>query len=182
MRFDDRYATAVRSNKLRSDADKTGDVDILGAAGLAGKLVRTLPDGTTAPGAPLAMALLRLFTGDRRAAREIVEITAGMLVGKAHRLGAALDRPELVAAGVLGWHMDPACKACNGHGFHLIEGAPALSDQACGVCRGTGKRPFDPLFTAEALPLARWLAAEIEREAAKAGPAAMAALRDRMDR
>ena len=97
MRFDDRYATAVRSNKLRSDADKTGDVDILGAAGLAGKRVRTLPDGTTAPGAPLAMALLRLFTGDKRAAREIVEITAGMLVGKAHRLGAALDRPEVGA-------------------------------------------------------------------------------------
>jgi hypothetical protein len=49
--FRNRYASAVRSKNLRSDGgDQTSDADVIGAAGLAGRAVRTLPDGTKRKG------------------------------------------------------------------------------------------------------------------------------------
>jgi hypothetical protein len=41
--FRNRYASAVRSKNLRSDGgDQTSDADVIGAAGLAGRAVRTV--------------------------------------------------------------------------------------------------------------------------------------------
>lgn len=171
MTFDDRYASAVRSSNLRGKSDAEGAVDVLGAAGLAGRQ------------APLAIALQRLImAGDDRTAEEVVRIMAGMLVGKAwHSEKVALPRPEAtdMSKAVLGWYRKGTCKKCRGHGLQLIRGAPTLSSSNCPDCRGTGKLLFDRHFSMERLWLARWLLAEMERELAKAGPLAMAALAPR---
>ncbi len=172
MSFNDRYSRAVRSKNLRSEAEKVGDADTLGAAGLAGKHH------------PLAMALLRLFVGDNSSARDIVNILAGMAVSKAwHWDKVTLDANEAVdiARKVLAWHRDGVCKACGGHGHMVIPGTTTIGEQACGSCRGTGRVPFDREFSMERIPLARWLLSEVERETAKAGPAAMASLAPRLE-
>ena len=144
--------------------------DVVGAVGLAGKR------------APLATALLRLFVGDNRAARDIVHIMAGMLVGKAYRLGHEIARvqAEDMARAVLAWHRDGRCKHCDGHGFLKFEGAPGLSDQQCMHCRGTGRIPFDRQFPMDRLELARWMAAKIEKEQRIAGAEAMKSLSDQV--
>lgn len=178
MNFSDRYSTAVRSTNLKSRPETThSDTDTLGAAGLAGKRQ------------PLAMALMRLFVGDNGMTSQIVYILADMAWSRAHHQGLKLRRvqAEDMAAKVLAWHRDGVCKPCGGHGVHLQsggrigEGRGALSDRQCGACRGTGRVPFDREFGDDARPVAQWLLAEVERETAKAGPAAMAALAPRLD-
>jgi len=168
----DRYASATRATNLKGEADTVRAVDVLGAAGLAAKH------------SPLAMGLLRLFVGDNKGAAELVGLMGQMLVGKAwHGDKIALSPVEAcdMARAVLAWHRDGVCRVCGGHGFELIANTPALSDKQCPACRGTGRVLFDRQFGMERLTLARWLLAEVEREMAKAGPAAMAALAPRLD-
>jgi hypothetical protein len=173
MRFDDRYSSAIHSSNLKSKPDThSSDSDVLGAAGLAGKRK------------PLAMALLRLFSGDNRASGEIVGILARMASSRAwetDQVSIPNTEAEDLGRKVLAWHRDGVCKACHGHGYALIEGAPSLSGNACAACKGTGKMPFDPQFSMERLPLARWLRERVEREQAFAGAEAMAALAPRLD-
>jgi hypothetical protein len=159
--IEQQYAEAVARGAQRS---------VVGAVGLAGKH------------APLATALLRLFVGDNRAARDIVHIMASMLVGKAYRMGHEIARvqAEDMARAVLAWHRDGRCKHCDGHGYLKLDGAPGLSDQPCSHCRGTGRILFDRQFPMDRLELARWLAAEVEREQQIAGAAAMRYLSERL--
>ena len=171
--FRDRYSSAVRSSNLHSDPDTLRSAaDVLGAAGFASK--RT----------PLGIALMRLFTGDNGAAGQIVEHMAGMLVGKAwhaHRMALKPTQATDMAQAVLAWHRDGTCKPCGGHGFLMVEGAPTLSGHQCPECRGTGRVPFERNFKGARLELAKWLVAEVEREQAMAGPAAMRALAPRLE-
>lgn len=169
-RIKDRYASAVRSSNLTSKPGTTySDSDVLGAAGLAARK------------APLGIALLRLFVGGADHAGEVVEILAGMAVGKAYRMGNEATRVEAVdiARAVLAWYRHGTCTACGGHGRRVIPGTTTLGDEACAPCRGTGRIVFDQQFPLERLELARWLAAEIEREQGAAGFEAMAKLAPR---
>lgn len=167
MRIQDRYATAVHSSNLKSEA-KTyqSDSDVLGAYGLAGKLN------------PLATALERLFTGDNSAAREIVSIMAALSWGKAKSLKVKQTRvqSEDMARMVLAWHRDGTCKPCGGHGYDVVPGTKTISDTECKHCHGTRKIPFEKQFKPEHRILARWLLVHIEKEQSAAGPAAMKAL------
>lgn len=158
-RIDDDYASAV--------ARGAPSRDVVGAVGLAGKH------------APLATGLLRLFVGDNRVARDLVHIMASMLVGKAYRLKQEIARvqAEDMARAVLAWHRDGTCRHCNGIGMLKMPGTPHLSGVACSECRGTGRMPFNRQFAMERLELARWLAAEIEREQRMAGLVASSMLR-----
>ena len=144
--------------------------DVVGAAGFAGRH------------RPLAMALLRLFVGDNGSAKSIVSLMAQMLVSKAWSLQTLLPVTEAedIASAVLAWHRDGRCKHCDGHGFLKLEGAPGLSDQQCGHCRGTGRIIFDRQFPMDRLELARWMAAEVDREQQIAGVEAMRCLAQRM--
>lgn len=171
MRLTERYTVAVHSSNLDVDPDTTySDSDVLGAAGLAAKRH------------PLAVQLMRLFAGDNHAAAEIVGTMSRMVHARAIKTNAKLRRVQAddMAKAVLAWYRDGICQACHGHGFELIAGTPALSDQQCKACGGTGKKPFDRQFKANT-ELARWLLAEVERETAKAGPAAMKALAPRLN-
>lgn len=172
MKIIDRYASAVRSANMRSHPDTThSDTDVLGAMGLAGKRN------------PLAIALTRLLTGDNSASVEIVRILSASLKGKSKRDGPPMKWVECedMARGVLAWYRHGACTHCGGHGYTLIEGTRTVGDHACSHCRGTGRILFDLQWPIERILLARWLLAEVEREQAIAGAAAMAALAPRID-
>lgn len=184
MKIIDRYASAVRASSLKSEPDTTHSAsDVIGAAGLAAKAWRTLPDGSKVPGNPLGIAMMRLLTGDNSASSEIVRILAASLKGKAKRDGPPMKWIECedMARGVLAWYRHGACTRCGGHGYSLIEGTRTVGDHACPHCRGTGKILFDLQWPMERILLARWLLAEVEREQAIAGAAAMAALAPRLD-
>ena len=182
MTIIDRYAGAVRATSLKSSSETMADgtdpaktanrVDILGAAGFAAKR------------RPLALALARLFAGDNKAAAEIVGILAVMVDAKSWQSdGANVPRVEAedIARKVLAWHRDGVCKACSGHGFELVHGAPSLSGVECKACKGSRRKPFDREFAMERLHLARWLREKIEAEQAGAGAAVMAALAPRLN-
>jgi hypothetical protein len=125
--------------------------------------------------APLACALLRLFVGDNKAAKDIVQLLANMAVGKAYRLRREIGRVEAedMARAVLAWHRDGTCHVCDGIGVMKMEGVPVLSGHKCAACHGTGKRPFEQDFSSKRIELAKWLVAEVQREQAIAGPLAM---------
>jgi hypothetical protein len=167
----DRYSSAVRSSDLRNDslpdATISTHTDILGAFAFASKTN------------PLAVALARLFCGDNKAAQEIVDLLATMAWDRAYAMRIALKRTQAedMAWAVLAWHRNGNCKACDGHGFELIHGAPAISDRICAVCSGTRKVPFGDEFASRLRPVAWWLVAEVEREQSTAGPVAMSRLR-----
>ena len=179
MSYADRYASAVRSANLRSKADtQQSDSDILGAAGLAGKRHA------------LAMALLRLFSGDNHASREIVAELASMAWGKAQAEHVKLKRTQAddMARSVLAWVRDGTCTVCRGHGYEVVgtrelfgEARAVLSDHACKACHGTKKVPFNSAFALERLLIAQWLLAQVEQELARAGSAAMEKLAPRLD-
>lgn len=172
MKFADRYAGAVSSSNLGSKPDTTySDSDVIGAAGLAAKRV------------PLGMALLRLFSGDNHSVGKIVDILAEM-AWKRRRMGGRKPRRvecEDIARAVLAWHRDGTCKVCGGHGVGLIPGTPTLGGDQCRACKGTGRVLFERQFPVDRLDLARWLAAELEREMADAGPEAMRKLAPRLE-
>lgn len=163
MRTVDRYAVAVHSHNLRSDArTSASDADLLAAAGLASKR------------SPVGLALMRINAGDPHEAARLVEVLAGMLVGKAwHSDREKLPRDEArtMAAQLLAWHLDRSCAHCAGRGFPKVNGAPALASNPCRHCHGTGRRdPQDAVPHARRW-LVRWLQAELEREAGFAAPA-----------
>ena len=183
-RIIDRYSTAINSCNLSSKEGTTySDSDVLGAAGLAGK--DRLADGR--PGAPLGMALMRLFSGDNRAAAEIVVIMSDMAWRKAQAGSIKLRRVQAddLARAVLAWHRDGTCKPCGGHGYAVIGassgGRGVVSDQECPACRGSGRVAFEAQFLVAHREIARWLQYEIEREQSRAGQAAMAALAPRLE-
>ncbi len=194
--LEERYRASINTSNLGSDPRTfRSPSDVVGAYGLADKRltdgwVPTGPgQGYRIPEAPLAVPLERLFAGDRRAAHEIVRILAGMAwsKAKAQKMKPALGRAEAhdLACACLAWHMGGVCKACGGHGYETIPGTKTLSDRDCEACRGTGKIPFedaiDPSKRNHALrELARWLVAEMTREAGNAGPRAMEAIAARM--
>lgn len=177
----DRYASAVRSKNLRSDPESMRNdenpvrdacaADVVAAFGLAGKRQ------------PLATALARLLVGNRQVARVIVEILTEKVVSKALALRVDITENEAVVLckSVLAWAQFGTCKPCSGLGHPTIRGTTTLSVATCPECHGTGRMPFDPHFAIEHLELARWLLAEIERDIAKAGPVAMAALAPHVD-
>lgn len=172
MSIQDRYATAVRSSCLTVDARTTySDTDVLGAMGLASKQ------------SPLAAMLLRLFTGDNTASREIVGVLEQMAWRKARglRVKLTLQQARHMAQTCLHWHRDNVCKNCGGHGKMKIPNTNVVGNAICKECRGTGRVSFDKQFRHEWRELAAWLVAEMETEQAQAGPAAMRQLASYLD-
>lgn len=171
MSIIDRYHTAVRCSNMRSEPDTTSsNVDVLGAVGLARKERR------------LSFMILRLLTGDNSASSDTIELLTTMAWSKAKQWEEPINRQgaSLIARLVLDWYRDSACRACGGHGYKVMQGAPCIGDVACETCRGSKKRDFDGMFQPERLRLALWLLEEVSRETGAAGPAAMAKLAPRL--
>ncbi|MES2973379.1 MAG: hypothetical protein V4757_07210 [Pseudomonadota bacterium] len=167
MKIQERYAVAVNSTCLTVDERTTfSDTDVVGAYGLASK------------SEPLAVRLERLFHGDNGASAALVTDLSQLLRNKAAsmRLRIARTQADDMAKACLAWHRNGTCKTCGGHGLQLIPGTKTHSERDCLSCRGTGRRPFERNFRHELQGLAGWLVAHMEREQARAGPAAMQSL------
>lgn len=178
MIITDRYASAIRSNRLTVDEKTTmSDTDVLGAMGLADRELTTGKDsqGNPVHPAPLAVALERLFAGDNSASRAIVEILTRKAWERAKASRIRLRRTEAadMAKACLAWHRDGTCKPCGGHGTLLIPGSKTLGTKRCKQCKGAGVLPFESQFDLELVPIAAWLVAEMQRDMSRAGPAAM---------
>lgn len=99
------------------ETDEVGDVDIIRACGMAGQ------------GNPLGLAIWRWrYGGDQKS---MFSVATG-LVNQGHDA-------QLVYR-VLTHMADDLCRACEGRGYRLLEGAPVLSDELCLECQGTGRR------------------------------------------
>lgn len=180
MSFQDRYARSINSSNLKS-ADNKGDLgmsytdcDALGAMGLADRALQTPLPGKR-PAVPLAAPLERLFAGDNRAARSIVEFLAESAWKQARAIRVAqFRRPEAkdMAQKCLAWHRDGVCKQCGGHGFSLIPGTKTLSERDCPAC-DAGRLPFEKQFPIDRRELARWVVKQMTQAASYAGPEAM---------
>ena len=159
-RLEQRYAGAASSGNLSTrSVNGASDAEILGAAAFGGKRGQ------------FALLLVRMFAGDAAAAREAAAELTRKATGKAWHEGHRKLRrvqAEEMARTVLSWHLDGACKACNGHGTLMIAGTTTLGSTQCPACAGAGRRNFDGLFPAEYLELARWLMVDVEREQARA--------------
>lgn len=179
----DRYAGAVRSSDLKSEERTThSDSDVLGAMGVADR--RLTHDRNPRWQSPLSVPLLRLFMGDNHAASQIVAILADMAWRKARQLEVRMTvlQSEDLARACLAWHRDGTCKPCGGHGVLKIPGTSVLGDRDCGVCKGTGRIPFErAIHPPEFRPVAGWLESEMTRASSKAGTEAMNALAPKLD-
>lgn len=172
----ERYARAIRSGNLKSDARTTSsDSDVLGAAGLAAKK------------RPVAIALERLFRGDGRAAADIVALLSGDVWKHARTSSTKMRRSEAapLAQAVLAWCRNGICKPCGGHGYAIMgtlgTGRAVVSDHECPTCFGTKKMLFEPQFSVRHLPYAFWLRDRIEAQLCVAGPAIMRKLAQDME-
>lgn len=182
MRITDRYASAVNASNLKSVPDtRMSDSDVLGAYAIADRRLSAGIDQFDKH--PLAVPLERLFTGDSTAGRVITRILHEIIMGKAKamRLRLAQSQGWDMARAVLAWYRANACRACGGHGFMIIPGTVTLGDRRCEPCEGTGKIQLVPLFRPEHADLVRWVMAEVEREAGRAGVEAMRALSPRLE-
>lgn len=176
-RIQNRYASAVRSSNLKSRPETVqSDADVLGAYGIADRRLAAGTDQLERH--PLSVPLERLFTGDRTAARQIVEILAGIVRGRANamRVDVSATQSADMARAIVAWYRNGACRVCGGHGFKVIPGTKTLGDSRCWPCLGTGKIQLELEFREELRELVRWAMARVEREAGRAGPAALKAL------
>lgn len=187
-----RYASAVHSSRLVTsrENDKDGqtsieDLDALGAMSWAD---RDLTRGHDSEGnhirpAPLAVPLERLFSGDHRAAHEIVQMMAKMVFEHSFKAKVKITMIQAtdMACACLAWCRSGTCKSCGGHGKTLIPGSKSFSDHDCQPCAGVGKVPFVNHFRQEHQELAVWLVAEVEHEMGRAGAAAMKVLAPKLE-
>ena len=194
MRITDRYASAVHSSSLKvsRERDKAAnshveDTDALTAFAWADRdLSRGMDaNGNSVKTSLLAVALQRLFAGDSRAVPFIVDTMADMVWRRARepsmRVKVNRQQAHDMACACLAWSRNGTCKACGGHGKTLIPGSRSFSGHDCQVCAGTGKIPFAKEFRMEHRELAAWLVDQVEREAGRAGPAAMRRLADNLN-
>jgi len=150
----ERYARASVTSNLRVQGHQC-DADKLLAAGYAQR------------GSERKMLALRLYrmqtTGDRASLSAIVRDATTSLRGRLSRKGnrpmPAAQRDALVVQ-TLRWWLSQRCDYCNGSGFDTIDGAPALSMQACAACDGTGITPLKRIIPHRLLVHAYWLAKE----------------------
>ena len=169
--YRDRYASAVNSSNLSVKAETTySDTDVLTAMGLAARHH------------PLGAALQRLFVDGK--ARECVDLMAKMARDHSFKVKARMSpfQSQRLAQKVLAWYRHGVCEDCGGTGKEIIiEPKPHLSEDDCQSCRGTGRRLFEPNFTAETLVVAIWLKDEVSKHQALAGRAAMIAIGATLD-
>ena len=166
---DERYSSATHTSDLRVRPEKTGDADVMIAAGWCSSR--------------LGMALLRLHSEydgmqhPRKMTQDAIESYAATLDGPKpdrlrqahldaskwhlHEMGLMLGRlkslpvvreqlalvadkwgmesPHTAATTVLMWWLDSVCHVCHGVKREQIEDTPILSDIVCQACRGSGE-------------------------------------------
>lgn len=121
--LEERYISAGNSSNLRCETREDaplGDTAVLIAAGWSPSRIGAL--------------LMRLHTKPDRIG---LEQAHQQIAIQAERWG--FERPTAVAASVLAWWLNRACKACRGVRLEAIAGTPSLSSRQCRSCGGTGQ-------------------------------------------
>jgi hypothetical protein len=171
MSIKERYASAVNSSNLSVKYETNfSDTDCLAAMGIAARRH------------PLGAALHRLFVDGK--ARECVDLMAKMARDHSFKIKARISpfQSQRLAEKVLAWYRHGVCTECGGTGKEIIiEPKPHLSEDDCQHCLGTGRRLFEPNFTAETLQVAIWLKGEVSKHQALAGRAAMQLISPSLD-
>lgn len=129
---------------------------------------------------PLGAALARYLSDG--GAGSVIAIMTQMCFVRGYKIKCRVTQVQArkLAIAVLAWYRFGTCQPCGGTGYKRIVNTPMNGDE-CDYCGGTGKLPFDRQFSADVLPLAKWLSSEIDRSQASAGYAAMVALAPKLD-
>lgn len=140
--IEESYSTAGNTSNMQVEVERTGDVDIIIAAGmnpsrLGGCLLRLRSefDGyarlkeATAPDARL------LFLRLKSLKTVCDQVTLQAL--KWDMAGA-----EALASKVVAWWLDKNCPACHGLKFEVVKNAPSLSSRGCKTCQCSGEQPL----------------------------------------
>jgi hypothetical protein len=128
MKIQERYSVARNTSNLKVRTETNfAPVDILAAVGMAGH----------ASGDAIMLWEVT-FHGKTSAKLACVEMLSKRLA--AHMIkNRWKGNPSKIAEEVFAWHMHGTCQPCGGRGLQLILGTPALSDNICTHCNGSGK-------------------------------------------
>jgi hypothetical protein len=150
----ERYVSASTTSDMRVH-EYHCDADKMLAAGYASR------------GDERKMLALRLYRMQNTADRESVGIVIRnadnwlrvRMSRNGHRPLPRSQRDALIVQ-ALQWWLAKRCMYCNGTGFDIIEGTPALSQIQCNGCRGTGITPLRRVIPPRLLGHALWLTNE----------------------
>ena len=123
-------ASAETSSDLKHYSEPCS-VDVLKAVGMASVHV------------PHYMSLYRIkYLNDAREMRTAKDIFIRWT--RNHMIRRGMDAAGSSRAGVqaLTYWICDTCECCHGLGYQVVEGAPSLSDNHCGACKGLGKAPI----------------------------------------
>lgn len=139
----ERLSVAMSSSNLTMYEHKMSDIDYVLALGIA-------QSRTGESAGPLS----RLYLSSSRAglwrAFESV-LTVVKRLGLRRNWRLTQDEAKTVAKQALLHHIAPGCACCSGRGYEVHPGSPSLSDRACKVCKGTGRRPVQKRLRPEIL-------------------------------
>lgn len=144
MKVEERYISAAHSGNMRVEADRTGDADVMIAAGWCQSRI--------------GMALLRLHSEydssqhprDQKSKWFMHEASLMLMCMKSlpsvreqltlKAVDFGMGSPQDVAMSVLIWWLDRTCPVCHGQKREVIANTPILSDIVCPACLGSGER------------------------------------------
>lgn len=138
MTVDDKYVSATHAGNLRVEADKSGHADVIIAVGwckkrLYGALTRLKGEwdgaGRVPPAAKESAHEFALLLGRLKTLPEV----RGELTQQAWRMG--IEAPDVIAAAVLLWWLDPVCGTCHG-----VQREKVSHQTVCPTCHGSGRK------------------------------------------
>ena len=126
----ERLTTAMSTSDLTMEHHRRRDVDYILASGMAQARTQSATGG---------LHMISTRRGLRRAFDSVLALVVRLNVKRSWRLTE--DELKVVTKQAVMHHVAPACLSCQGRGWEVAEGAPALSGRICKPCRGSGKRP-----------------------------------------
>ena len=172
----ERYSTALLSSDLSVSTERTGDADLLIAAGIAAQADERTRQSI--------MLYRMVHSGHATQEQQLVMIHYAYRWVKSQMFRPGRDRlPKMdhaevmdACAVVLIWWLSKRCPHCKGRRFELASpGAQVTSQRICKHCDGTGNVSLDRL-AGDHGPAARWLANEFDLAIDRARGAMVAAL------
>lgn len=123
-----KYSRATQTSDLKDDAHHH-QTEVLAAVALSSEL---------------GSLLFRVKFGNDATSHKALLEKWLVIVGKksVFRSWPSHVAQDKVAQASLEYWLCDLCGHCEGKGYHVLAGAPVLSDDPCKVCKGTGKKPL----------------------------------------
>ena len=147
----ERYRVAVQASNLRAEAERSGPIDSIMAAGMnkcaLGIAFMRLCSEWDSTEKPIAAKKATLETGawlmqERKRLlaklRTLPEVRETLVSWSASQPDVS-DAAHVVQ--VILWWLDHVCVSCNGLKYQRIVGTPSLSHKQCWQCHGSGEVP-----------------------------------------